>query len=351
MSMQPTILAIDNGTQSVRALLFDLQREYRRQIPGHAGGLFFRAARLGRARPEDYWQALCRPARACGASPAWTRRAVQGVAVTTQRGTVVSLDKRRQAAAPGHHLARPAPHRYVYPAARLVVARGLQAGARRRHHRLLPRRGRDQLDPRPPARHLGGDRQVPAAVRLPELAPVRALRRFQRLAGRPICPSTTSAAAGPRAATGSGRRWRSSRTCCPSWWNRASNWARSKPRPPRIPASRRHAAAGRGRRQGLRSDRRRLPRAARRLPELRHHGHHQHHQHALRRGDALRAALSGGDAGAYSTEVQVFRGYWMVNWFKEQFGHHEQLRALAEDVAPEQLFDRWPHRCRPARWA
>jgi sugar (pentulose or hexulose) kinase len=43
--------------------------------------------------------------------------------------------------------------------------------------------------------------------------------------------------------------------------------------------------------------------------------------------------------GAYSNEVQVFRGYWMVNWFKEQFGHHEQQRALAEDVAPEQLFD------------
>jgi len=42
---------------------------------------------------------------------------------------------------------------------------------------------------------------------------------------------------------------------------------------------------------------------------------------------------------AYSTEVQVFRGYWMVNWFKEQFGHPEQQRALAEDVAPEQLFD------------
>ena len=43
--------------------------------------------------------------------------------------------------------------------------------------------------------------------------------------------------------------------------------------------------------------------------------------------------------GACSTEVQVFRGYWMVNWFKEQFGHHEQARALLEDVAPEQLFD------------
>jgi len=43
--------------------------------------------------------------------------------------------------------------------------------------------------------------------------------------------------------------------------------------------------------------------------------------------------------GAYSTEVQVFRGYWMVNWFKEQFGHMEQSRALLEDVAPEALFD------------
>lgn len=42
---------------------------------------------------------------------------------------------------------------------------------------------------------------------------------------------------------------------------------------------------------------------------------------------------------AYSIAHQVFRGYWMVNWFKEQFGHHEQSRALLEDVAPERLFD------------
>ena len=41
----------------------------------------------------------------------------------------------------------------------------------------------------------------------------------------------------------------------------------------------------------------------------------------------------------YSTEVQIFRGYWMVNWFKEQFGHHEQVQAKERGVAPEQLFD------------
>jgi sugar (pentulose or hexulose) kinase len=42
---------------------------------------------------------------------------------------------------------------------------------------------------------------------------------------------------------------------------------------------------------------------------------------------------------AYSTEVQIFRGYWMVNWFKEQFGHHEKQRGAEQGIAPEVLFD------------
>ncbi|MDR3482279.1 MAG: FGGY-family carbohydrate kinase [Burkholderiaceae bacterium] len=44
-------------------------------------------------------------------------------------------------------------------------------------------------------------------------------------------------------------------------------------------------------------------------------------------------------AGAYSTEVQIFRGYWMVNWFKEQFGQHEKTLASDQGVAAETLFD------------
>src|SRR5476649_1209040 len=39
--------------------------------------------------------------------------------------------------------------------------------------------------------------------------------------------------------------------------------------------------------------------------------------------------------GAYSTEVQIFRGYWMVNWFKEQFGHLEQAAAKEQGMSPE----------------
>ncbi len=43
--------------------------------------------------------------------------------------------------------------------------------------------------------------------------------------------------------------------------------------------------------------------------------------------------------GAYSTEVQIFRGYWMVNWFKEQFGHLEQSMAASQGIMAEDLFD------------
>ncbi len=42
---------------------------------------------------------------------------------------------------------------------------------------------------------------------------------------------------------------------------------------------------------------------------------------------------------AYNLEVQIYRGFWMVNWFKQQFGHHELARAETEGKTPEALFD------------
>jgi sugar (pentulose or hexulose) kinase len=42
---------------------------------------------------------------------------------------------------------------------------------------------------------------------------------------------------------------------------------------------------------------------------------------------------------AYSLEIQVFRGYWMVSWFKQEFGALEQQAADLRGVDPEVLFD------------
>ncbi len=41
----------------------------------------------------------------------------------------------------------------------------------------------------------------------------------------------------------------------------------------------------------------------------------------------------------FNTEIQVFRGFWMVSWFLEQFGEAERRQAAESGVAPETLLD------------
>jgi sugar (pentulose or hexulose) kinase len=43
--------------------------------------------------------------------------------------------------------------------------------------------------------------------------------------------------------------------------------------------------------------------------------------------------------GTYSLEVQVYRGYWMIEWFKREFGGAEVARAREAGVDTEPLFD------------
>jgi sugar (pentulose or hexulose) kinase len=43
--------------------------------------------------------------------------------------------------------------------------------------------------------------------------------------------------------------------------------------------------------------------------------------------------------GAYNLEIQIYRGFWMVSWFKQEFGQQEQLLADETGVEPEVLFD------------
>ena len=43
--------------------------------------------------------------------------------------------------------------------------------------------------------------------------------------------------------------------------------------------------------------------------------------------------------GAYSLEIQVYRGYWLVSWFKQEFGLREQRLAEEQGVEAEALLD------------
>ncbi|PKO18343.1 MAG: carbohydrate kinase [Chloroflexi bacterium HGW-Chloroflexi-10] len=42
---------------------------------------------------------------------------------------------------------------------------------------------------------------------------------------------------------------------------------------------------------------------------------------------------------SYSLEIQIYRGYWMVTWFKKEFGHNELRLAEKHGVQPEDLLD------------
>ena len=44
--------------------------------------------------------------------------------------------------------------------------------------------------------------------------------------------------------------------------------------------------------------------------------------------------------GHYNPEVEIFRGFWMVSWFKNEFAHKEMAEARIKGIAPEKLLDR-----------
>ncbi|MHC9511830.1 FGGY-family carbohydrate kinase [Kangiella sp. M94] len=87
-----TLLAIDNGTQSLRAILFDLQGQIvaKVQIP-----LNYYSDQPGWSEqdPQVFWNTLCRACRKLAQDPKVNLSSIQAISVTTLRNTVVNLDQ------------------------------------------------------------------------------------------------------------------------------------------------------------------------------------------------------------------------------------------------------------------
>lgn len=43
--------------------------------------------------------------------------------------------------------------------------------------------------------------------------------------------------------------------------------------------------------------------------------------------------------GCYNPEVEIFRGYWMISWFKKEFCAREMVEAKEKNIAPEVLLN------------
>lgn len=88
-----TLLAIDNGTQSVRAILFDVSGNIiaKEQVPIEP--YFSKAPGLAEQDPQIYWQALCQACQRLFSQSQVEKNSIAAVALTTQRSTVINVDK------------------------------------------------------------------------------------------------------------------------------------------------------------------------------------------------------------------------------------------------------------------
>ncbi|CAN7310362.1 FGGY-family carbohydrate kinase [Massilia sp. LjRoot122] len=335
---EPLILAIDNGTQSVRAILFDLKGDIvaKSQVPL----LDYTSAHPGWAEhePDGFWQALCQACQALWTQPGAERARIAGVAVTTQRGTVINLDREGRPLRPAITWLDQRRTETVPPIGPLW----------RTAFKLARVDG--TID------YFRGEAEI-NWIRAHQPEVWQATDKFLllsgylnwRLCGRFADSSGSQVAYLPFDYRR--RRWAGRR----DW-----KWQALAVEPHMLPALQEpgtqlgvigaQAALETGIPQGLPL----LAAAADKACEVIGAGCSTPQVGCLSYGTTATINTTttrylevtpfvppypAAVPGAYSTEVQVFRGYWMVNWFKEQFGHHEQSRALLEDVAPEHLFD------------
>jgi sugar (pentulose or hexulose) kinase len=90
------ILAIDNGTQSVRALLFDLKGNLAAKVRVPIEPYFSRHPGWAEQEPTVFWDATCQACQKLWQTSDIPKSSVAGVALTTQRGTVINLDANGQ---------------------------------------------------------------------------------------------------------------------------------------------------------------------------------------------------------------------------------------------------------------
>lgn len=93
MANKNYVIAIDSGTQSVRAVLFDRQgNEVAIEQASHETYFSLKPG-WAEQRPEDYWAKLCQVTQGLMSKIDIDPKEITGIGITTQRGTFVPVDK------------------------------------------------------------------------------------------------------------------------------------------------------------------------------------------------------------------------------------------------------------------
>ena len=96
MTDKKLILSIDNGTQSIRALLFDLKGKLVAKSQIELEAYFSKQPGWAEQHPEYFWQNLTTVCQNLWLQDSKLKQRVIAVALTTQRGTTICLDEHQK---------------------------------------------------------------------------------------------------------------------------------------------------------------------------------------------------------------------------------------------------------------
>ncbi len=333
------LLAIDQGTQSVRAMIFDLSGELVAKSQVHITPYYSRAPGWAEQDCEYYWANLCHATNELWRAHPDLKARVAAMAVTTQRAVVVLLDEAGEPLRPaiGWLDQRRTKH---YPPLPLWLDAGLRlAGQRRTVHFFQSKAECNWL-----------------AADEPEIW--RATRRFLflsgwfnlKLTGR-LCDAVGSQV-GYVPFDAKRQRW--ARPIDFKWKLFA---VRRDMLPELVPCgqSMGQITARAARETGIPEGLPVYAAGADKACEVLAAGAWTPETAVLSYGTTATINTSSGRyvepipfippfpaaaPGRYDAEIMVQRGYWMVNWFKEQFAAREVIEAERQGVAPEVLFER-----------
>jgi len=338
LSEKSYLLAIDNGTQSVRALLFDLHGNLLGKGKVELQAYYSKEPGWAEQDPEYYWASLGEACQRLWQQVDIDRSLIRGVALTTQRGTVIHVD------AQGKPL-RPA---ILWLDQRRAEVRGKIEGAWGWLFKLA--RAQEAVE------HFRAQAEVNwVAQQQPEVwgrtHKVLLLSGFltHRLCGRFV--DSVACCVGYLPFDYKRLQW-----AAPRDWKWQAMPVRREQLPELLEPGERLGgiSAAASRHTGIPEGLPLIAAGADKACEVLGAGGVEPHTACLSYGTTatinttraryletipLIPPYPAAIPKHFNTEVMIYRGFWMVSWFKQQFGQREMQRAAELGVEPEALFD------------
>jgi sugar (pentulose or hexulose) kinase len=336
--MPENLLAIDVGTQSTRVLLFDPRGQIIAKNRVAYEPYYSTAPGLAEQKAEVYWEALCEACQGLWKMEGVKKESIAAVSLTTQRSTMLNVDQRGEPLRPAIHWLDQRRAEGQPPLGGLWGAAFALAGASETVAYLMAEADANWLRINEPAIWKNTHKYLMLSGYL-----------TYRMVGRFV--DSVGCQVGYIPFDYKSQRWEA------SWgwkWQAVKVEAEKLPEliPQAQPLGEITAAAAEA--TGIPAGMLLIAAAADKACEVLGSGALEPHVACLSYGTTatintthdkyievipLLPPYPAAVPMLYNFEIQIYRGYWMVSWFKHEFGLREQKIADEKGIEPEALFD------------